>query len=134
MKKIILYLFLLLIIKTFQQQIPEKRSFKVEIDTSYDSDMTEEKKEEKIQNLVNKYIQEQKWILEKEIDKEEFIKMFKDIIQRSALKQKDTGILKRFAEKAIEHFGEHIIVKNLRQYFEIAKLRKIILELYNTDL
>ena len=131
MKKIIIYLYLLLIIKICQGQIPEIKTSKIELDTSYDYEMTEEKKQEKVQNLVNQYIQEQKWILEKEIDKEEFIKMFNYIIQRSALKQGNPETLKKFADKAVEHFGDYIKVKNLDQCFELPKLRKIYLQLYN---
>ena len=131
MKKIIIYLYLLLIIKICQGQIPEIKTSKIELDTSYDYEMTEEKKQEKVQNLVNQYIQEQKWILEKEIDKEEFIKMFNYIIQRSALKQGNPETLKKFADKAVEHFGDSIKVKNLVQCFELPKLRKIYLQLYN---
>ena len=134
MKKILLYLFLLLIITTFQEKTQEIKTSKIELDSSNDYEMTEEEKQEKIQNLANAYIQEQKWIQEKEIDKEEFIKMFNYIIQRSSLKQRNSETLKRFADKAVEHFGGPIIVKNLRQFFEVPKLRKIYMQLYNTKI
>ena len=126
MKKILLYLFLLLIITTFQEKTQETKTSKIELDSSNDYEMTEEEKQEKIQNLVSAYIQEQKWIQE-----EEFKKMFNYIIQRSALKQENPEILKKFADKAVKNFGETIIVKNLKHCFELRKLRKIYLQIFN---
>lgn len=134
MKKILLYLFLLLIITTFQEKTQETKTSKIELDSSNDYEMTEEEKQEKIQNLANAYIQEQKWIQEKEIDKEEFKKMFNYIIQRSALKQENPEILKKFADKAVKNFGETIIVKNLKHCFELRKLRKIYLQIFNAKI
>ena len=82
-------------------------------------------------NLVNIYIKEKKWDEEEQIDKETFTKMFIHIIQKSSLKQRNTNILNRFAEKTINKYGVPIIVKNLHNYFNLDVLEKIYLQLFN---
>ena len=132
MKYFLVYM-LLFLIKS--QRIPEQQNVKyeakLEIDTSDDREGNKIKDREKMLNLVNIYIKEKKWDEEEQIDKETFSKMFIHIIQKSPLKQRNTNILNRFAEKTINKYGEPIIVKNLHNYFNLDVLEKIYLQLFN---
>ena len=141
MKYFLVYAFLLLVLiinKEVHCQYEAKIETVLEFDDSDDYEGNKLKNKEKMKNLVNAYIQEQKWEEEKQIDKESFIKMFKEVIQKSSLNQRSNNTLARFAEKTINKFGEPIIVKNLQKYFNIDDLQKIYLELFkpkvNTDL
>ena len=78
--------------------------------------------EDKMKELLSEYIEDQNWEQEKIIDKDTFMKMFINLIQRGALRQGNTGILKKLADKVIEKHGEPIIVKNLEKYFNIEEL------------
>ena len=124
MKKII-FLFILfnLLLKLYCQEkklgktLEEKLS-EDDLDT-YEEDHT---MEEQMKELINEYVKEQKWKPEQTIDKDTFKKMFVYVIQRGALRQGNSGILKKLADKIIEKHGESILVKNLLQYFNIEEL------------
>ena len=129
----ILFLILLLILNTNEDSdLNNEAQLKFDDPDIYEPN--EAKKQEKLTSLVNKYIEKQKWDKEKEINKNEFSKMFENIIQKSALKQDSLSLLQRFTEKAMNEFGEPIIVKNLEKCFELKKLRKIYLLLFNPEL
>ena len=48
--------------------------------------------------------------------------MFVYIIQRGALRQGSSSLLKKLADKIVEKHGEKILVKNLVQYYDIKEL------------
>ena len=140
MKQLILFFLLFnLIIKLSCQDVKlgktlEEKLKEEDLD-SYEEDHT---MDDKLAGLVNEYIQEQKWNPEQQLDKETFKKMFVYIIQRGALRQGNSGILKKLADKIIEKQGETIIVKNLVKYFNIKDLTLTYSQLLhpqkNTDL
>ena len=99
--------------KSFEERLKEEDLDKYEADHSMDDKMKE---------LISEYIEDQNWEQEKIIDKDTFMKMFINLIQRGALRQGNTGILKKLADKVIEKHGEPIIVKNLEKYFNIEEL------------
>ena len=115
--------------KTLEEKLKEEDLDSYEEDHSMD---------EKLAGLVNEYVQEQKWSPEQQLDKETFKKMFVYIIQRGALRQGNSGVLKKLADKIIEKHGETIIVKNLVKYFNIMDLTLTYSQLLhpqkNTDL
>ena len=136
---IVLFLLFNLIIKLSCQDVKlgktlEEKLKEEDLD-SYEEDHT---MDDKLAGLVNEYIQEQKWNPEQQLDKETFKKMFVYIIQRGALRQGNSGILKKLADKIIEKQGETIIVKNLVKYFNIKDLTLTYSQLLhpqkNTDL
>ena len=75
-----------------------------------------------IQKLVKEYVEDKKWKPEQQIDKDTFVKMFVYLIQRGALRQGSSGILKKLADKILQKHGEPIIVKNLNKYFDIMEI------------
>ena len=99
--------------KSFEERLKEEDLDKYEADHSMDDKMKE---------LISEYIEDQNWEQEKIIDKDTFMKMFINLIQRGALRQGNTSILKKLADKVIEKHGEPIIVKNLEKYFNIEEL------------
>ena len=99
--------------KSFEERLKEEYLDKYEADHSM---------EDKMKELLSEYIEDQNWEQEKIIDKDTFMKMFINLIQRGALRQGNTGILKKLADKVIEKHGEPIIVKNLEKYFNIEEL------------
>ncbi len=99
--------------KSFEERLKEEDLDKYEADHSM---------EDKRKELLSEYIEDQNWEQEKIIDKDTFMKMFINLIQRGALRQGNTGILKKLADKVIEKHGEPIIVKNLEKYFNIEEL------------
>ena len=115
--------------KTLEEKLKEEDLDSYEEDHSMD---------DKLVALVNEYVQEQKWKPEQQLDKETFKKMFVYIIQRGALRQGNSGILKKLADKIIEKQGETIIVKDLAKYFNIKDLTLTYTQLLhpqkNTDL
>ena len=115
--------------KTLEEKLKEEDLDSYEEDHSMD---------DKLVTLVNEYVQEQKWKPEQQLDKETFKKMFVYIIQRGALRQGNSGILKKLADKIIEKQGETIIVKDLVKYFNIKDLTLTYTQLLhpqkNTDL
>ena len=115
--------------KTLEEKLKEEDLDSYEEDHSMD---------DKLVTLVNEYVQEQKWKPEQQLDKETFKKMFVYIIQRGALRQGNSGILKKLADKIIEKQGETIIVNDLIKYFNIKDLTLTYTQLLhpqkNTDL
>ena len=71
---------------------------------------------------VEEYIKEQKWTPEQVIDKETFKKMFIYILQKGALKNGSTAILKKLSDTIVKNHGEKIIVKNLQNYYNMTEL------------
>ena len=115
--------------KTLEEKLKEDDLDTYEEDHSMD---------DKLVGLVNEYVQEQKWKPEKQLDEETFKKMFVYIIQRGALRQGNSGLLKKLADKIIEKQGKTIIVKDLAKYFSIKDLTLTYSQLLhpqkNTDL
>ena len=115
--------------KTIEEKLKEEDLDNYEEDHSMD---------DKLAGLVNEYVQEQKWTPEQQLDKETFKKMFVYVIQRGALRQGNSGILKKLADKIIEKQGETIVVKDLTKYFNIKDLTLTYSQLLhpqkNTDL
>ena len=140
MKKFIVLLLLInLIIKLICQDVKlgkalEEKLKEDDLDT-YEEDHS---MDDKLVGLVNEYVQEQKWKPEQQLDEETFKKMFVYIIQRGALRQGNSGILKKLADKIIEKQGKTIIVKDLAKYFNIKDLTLTYSQLLhpqkNTDL
>ena len=115
--------------KTLEEKLKEDDLDTYEEDHSMD---------DKLVGLVNEYVQEQKWKPEQQLDEETFKKMFVYIIQRGALRQGNSGLLKKLADKIIEKQGKTIIVKDLAKYFSIKDLTLTYSQLLhpqkNTDL
>ena len=99
--------------KSFEERLKEE-----DLD-SYEADHS---MEDKMKELIDEYTQEQNWTQEQQINKDTFKKMFTNIIQRGALRQGNTDILNKLADKMIEKHGEPIVVKNLSKYFNIEEL------------
>ena len=108
--------------KTLEEKLKEEDLDSYEEDHSMD---------DKLVGLVNEYVQEQKWKPEQQLDEETFKKMFVYIIQRGALRQGNSGILKKLADKIIEKQGKTIIVKDLAKYFNIKDLTLTYTQLLN---
>ena len=136
---IVLFLLFNLIIKLSCQDVKLGKTLEEKLkEEDLDSYEEDHSMDDKLAGLVNEYIQEQKWNPEQQLDKETFKKMFVYIIQRGALRQGNSGILKKLADKMIEKQGETIIVKNLVKYFNIKDLTLTYSQLLhpqkNTDL
>ena len=99
--------------KTFEERLKEEDLDSYEPDHSMENQM---------KDLIKEYIQDNDWTQEQQIDKATFKKMFVNLIQRGALRQGNSEILKRLADKMLEKHGEPIIVKNLENYFNIEEL------------
>ena len=140
MKKIIVLLLLInLIIKSICQDVKLGKSLEEKLkEEDLDSYEEDHSMDDKLVGLVNEYVQEQKWKPEQQLDEETFKKMFVYIIQRGALRQGNSGILKKLADKIIEKQGKTIIVKDLPKYFNIKDLTLTYTQLLhpqkNTDL
>ena len=113
--------------KTFEEKLKEQNLDGYEADHSMENQM---------KDLIKEYIQEQEWKPEEIIDKKTFEKMFVSLIQRGALRQGNSYLLKILADKILEKHGEPIFVKNLEQYFDIQELTLTYSRLLNrnTDL
>ena len=140
MKKFIVLLLLFnLIIKLICQDVKLGKSLEEKLkEEDLDSYEEDHSMDDKLVGLVNEYVQEQKWKPEQQLDEETFKKMFVYIIQRDALRQGNSGILKKLADKIIEKQGKTIIVKDLAKYFNIKDLTLTYTQLLhpqkNTDL
>ena len=99
--------------KTFEERLKEENLDDYEPDHSMEKQMKE---------LINEYVQDNEWTPEQQIDAKNFKKMFVSLIQRGALRQSNSDILKVLADKILEKHGEPIIVKNLENYFNIEEL------------
>ena len=137
MKKFILFFFLHLILileiscgntllgsgnlgseKLYSGKTLEERLKEEDLD-SYEADHS---MEVQMKGLIEEYVQDNEWTPEQQIDAATFKKMFVNLIQRGALRQGNTDIIKALADKILEKHGEPIIVKNLEQYFNIEEL------------
>ena len=78
--------------------------------------------DDRMKEQIKEYIQEQNWKPEQELDKETFKKMFVYLIQKGALKQGSTSLLKKLADKILENHAGAILVKNLNEYFNVQEL------------
>ena len=99
--------------KTFEERLKEEDLESYEPDHSMEDQMKE---------LIKEYVQDNEWTPEQQIDAKNFKKMFVNLIQRGALRQSNTDILKALADKILEKHGEPILVKNLENYFNIEEL------------
>ena len=99
--------------KTLEERLKEEDLDSYEADHSMENQM---------RDLIKEYVQDNEWTQEQQIDKATFKKMFVNLIQRGALRQGNSEILKRLADKILEKHGEPIIVKNLEKYFNIEEL------------
>ena len=99
--------------KTFEERLKEEDLDSYEPDHSMENQM---------KDLINEYVQDNEWTPDQQIDAKDFKKMFVNLIQRGALRQSNTEILKVLADKILEKHGGPIIVKNLEQYFNIEEL------------
>ena len=133
-KSLFLILLLSIIIKISCQDVKLGKTIeqKLEEDDDLNSYEEDHSMDNRMKEMINEYIQEQKWNQEQKIDKETFKKMFVYLIQKGALKQGSSAILKKLAEKIIEKHGDPIIVKNLVQYFDIKELTLVYTKLLNT--
>jgi len=103
--------------KTFEERLKEEDLDSYEPDHSMENQM---------KDLINEYVQDNEWTPDQQIDAANFKKMFVNLIQRGALRQSNTDILKALADKILEKHGEPIIVKNLEKYFNIEELTLLI--------
>ena len=125
MKKLIFLLIFLNIILEFScQNVKLGKTIEEKLEEDDDLNTYEEDHSmaDRMKEMINEYIQEQKWNPEQQLDKEVFKKMFVYLIQKGALKQGSSSLLKKLADKIIEKHGEPIIVKNLDKYFDIQEL------------
>ena len=99
--------------KTLEERLKEEDLDSYEADHSMENQM---------RDLIKEYVQDNEWTQEQQIDKATYKKMFVNLIQRGALRQGNSEILKRLADKMLEKHGEPIIVKNLEKYFNIEEL------------
>ena len=123
-KLIVLLIFLNIILKLSCQNVKLGKTIeeKLEEDDDLNSYEEDHSMADKMKEMISEYIQEQKWNQEQQLDKETFKKMFVYLIQKGALKQGSSALLKKLADKIIEKHGEPIIVKNVGQYFDIQEL------------
>ena len=101
---------------------------------SYEADHS---MDDKMKELIDEYIQDHEWSQDYQLDKNTFKKMFINLIQRGALRQGNSVLLKKLCDKILEKHGEPIIVKNLAKYFNIEELTLTYTRLLNpknTDL
>ena len=125
MKKLIfLLIFLNIILELSCQNVKLGKTIEQKLEEDDDLNTYEEDHSmaDRMKEMINEYIQEQKWNPEQQLDKEVFKKMFVYLIQKGALKQGSSSLLKKLADKIIEKHGEPIIVKNLDKYFDIQEL------------
>ena len=125
MKKLIfLLIFLNIILELSCQNVKLGKTIEEKLEEDDDLNTYEEDHSmaDRMKEMINEYIQEQKWNPEQQLDKEVFKKMFVYLIQKGALKQGSSSLLKKLADKIIEKHGEPIIVKNLNKYFDIQEL------------
>ena len=131
-KEIFLLIILNIILKLSGQEVKldKKIEQKLEEDdlNSYEEDHS---MSDRMKESINEYVQEQKWNPEQQLDKETFKKMFVYLIQKGALKQGSSSILKKLADKILEKHGEPIVVKNLGKYFDIEELTLTYTKLLN---
>ena len=132
-KEIFLLIILNIILKLSGQEVKldKKIEQKLEEDDDLNSYEEDHSMSDRMKESINEYVQEQKWNPEQQLDKETFKKMFVYLIQKGALKQGSSSILKKLADKILEKHGEPIVVKNLGKYFDIEELTLTYTKLLN---
>ena len=120
-----LFIFILLniVLNLYCQDVKLGKSIEEKLEeddlNSYEEDHS---MDDKLKEIIKEYVQEQNWKQDQQLDKETFKKMFVYLIQKGALKQGSSALLKKLADKILEKHGEPIIVKNLDKYFNIQEL------------
>ncbi len=129
MKKIIfIFILLNIILKLSCQNVKLGQTLgktieeKLEEDDDLNNYEEDHSMQDYMKQTIKEYIQEQNWNPEQQIDKDTFKKMFVYLIQKGALKQGSSALLKKLADKILEKHGEPILVKNLENYFNIQEL------------
>ena len=121
-----LFIFILLniVLNLYCQDVKLGKSIeeKLEEDDDLNSYEEDHSMDDKLKEIIKEYVQEQNWNQDQQLDKETFKKMFVYLIQKGALKQGSSALLKKLADKILEKHGEPIIVKNLDKYFNIQEL------------
>ena len=123
-KSLFLILLLSIIIKISCQDVKLGKTIeqKLEEDDDLNSYEEDHSMDDRMKELLDEYVKEQKWQPEHQLDKDTFKKMFVYLIQRGALRQGSSSLLKKLADKIVEKHGEPILVKNLLKYFNIMEL------------
>ena len=123
-KSLFLILLLSIIIKISCQDVKLGKTIeqKLEEDDDLNSYEEDHSMDDRMKELLDEYVKEQKWQSEHQLDKDTFKKMFVYLIQRGALRQGSSSLLKKLADKIVEKHGEPILVKNLLKYFNIMEL------------
>ena len=120
-----LFIFILLniVLNLYCQDVKLGKSIEEKLEeddlNSYEEDHS---MDDKLKEIIKEYVQEQNWNQDQQLDKETFKKMFVYLIQKGALKQGSSALLKKLADKILEKHGEPIIVKDLDKYFNIQEL------------
>ena len=121
-----LFIFILLniVLNLYCQDVKLGKSIeeKLEEDDDLNSYEEDHSMDDKLKEIIKEYVQEQNWNQDQQLDKETFKKMFVYLIQKGALKQGSSALLKKLADKILEKHGEPIIVKDLDKYFNIQEL------------
>ena len=121
-----LFIFILLniVLNLYCQDVKLGKSIeeKLEEDDDLNSYEEDHSMDDKLKEIIKEYVQEQNWKQDQQLNKETFKKMFVYLIQKGALKQGSSALLKKLADKILEKHGEPIIVKNLDKYFNIQEL------------
>ena len=124
--KALLFIFILLniVLNLYCQDVKLGKSIeeKLEEDDDLNSYEEDHSMDDKLKEIIKEYVQEQNWKQDQQLDKETFKKMFVYLIQKGALKQGSSALLKKLADKILVKHGEPIIVKNLDKYFNIQEL------------
>ena len=124
--KALLFIFILLniVLNLYCQDVKLGKSIeeKLEEDDDLNSYEEDHSVDDKLKEIIKEYVQEQNWKQDQQLDKETFKKMFVYLIQKGALKQGSSALLKKLADKILEKHGEPIIVKDLDKYFNIQEL------------
>ena len=124
MKKFFLILVFISILKIACQDVKlcKKIEEKLEEDDDLNSYEEDHSMDETMRQHLNEYIQEQNWKPEQELDIETFKKTFVYLIQKGALKQGSSALLRKLADKVLEKHPGKILVKDLGQYFDVREL------------
>ena len=119
-----IFILLNIVLNLYCQDVKLGKSIeeKLEEDDDLNSYEEDHSMDDKLKEIIKEYVQEQNWKQDQQLDKETFKKIFVYLIQKGALKQGSSALLKKLADKILEKHGEPIIVKNLDKYFNIQEL------------
>ena len=147
MKTLFIYFVLvnLLLISNVSSKKKKEKPFELteeamkKLDEDLDDYEEDHSMDDMMQKNVAEYVKEQKWTPEQEIDKETFRKMFIYVLQKGALKNGSTELLKKLCDAIVSKHGEKIVVKNLKKYYNMTELGLTYSSLFyrsvtNTDL